>query len=877
MDRLGKNFAHWIAILSIAIGLFSFQHSANASDATQQLQSAVHRLSARLATDKNEEGWRRYLLLNILETQSAKGEQADLMLLQTIHQRFASGAAGLNHPVFADVRKSLARQINSLSSSSVGDLRQAIANAGSQYRSATITQMTDYRDQLSVELDSLQHYYRSELSSYKRAQAFYTLHLDELTEFLGEIEFELAPEFSVGKMNSIIADVKEKLDEVEKKIDALPFTDEEDSPTPDDDSDQELSLEPPSPDDSGDTVSDLEKEQKTLEDRISELNTQRKSILKKDLPRQRRRLEIYNKLRNYEIGFETAAKDYGDPYFVSTRLAFVRFMRSYRYGTEDNLQEDFLKKLDELTDAMEDFESTSSRESIGEVGAAVEWLQDAGQVPQLITAIRSRYSLPNFYLSISSNLINQVASQTVRETRRLNENIDGRLARGHITTVGHALIELQNDPNQIHASLRLLADINTSTYLQQGKVKVYVDVNGQAEGRRSIFANVGGLYANGPSVAANMNSQFLGTNSNLNLVNRVASKQFYENQPKADVGAAARVKKEVVEQFSNQTDEPIRNGKEAFAKAKKKARNASNYIPELYAYSQTEKIVVVGKKTSKSTLAAPDNPAQVGVYSDVQIRVHDSMLNNYVEPIFAGKKFTADELKKELEGLLGTTPGAFKPAQSEDGDETGDEDDEEEAAADKEEAEQFSITFADVRPIQFEFEENSFAVVVSGKRFSQADNRINEGMKIVLRFRISRDGAKIVLARDGKAEIEFLDPESKSAKAVAFRSFLDGQLNPKEGGDDQIKVDLPTDLIPFEKIEALKDSDVSKSLVLSQCRIEGGWFYLGWVYVPGRHEGSSYTMSLDLPAIWNEATIEQIESTYTPVGQPAARNFVPLR
>jgi hypothetical protein len=250
------------------------------------------------------------------------------------------------------------------------------------------------------------------------------------------------------------------------------------------------------------------------------------------------------------------------------------------------------------------------------------------------------------------------------------------------------------------------------------------------------------------------------------------------------------------------------------------------------------------------------------------------MLSNYVDPIFAGRKFSADELKQELEGLLGTTPGAFKPAENEA--DVGE--DEEATDEEEEEVEQFSITFADVRPIQFEFDDNSFAVVVSGKRFSQGDSRINEGMKIILRFRISREAGKIVLARDGKAEIEFLDPESKSAKAVAFRSFLDGQLNPKEGGDDQTKVDLPDDLIPFDKIEALKDSDVAKGLSLNQCRIEGGWFYLGWAYVPGRQDANSiYSMPLDLPAIWNEATIDQIESIYTPVGQPAAGNIVPLR
>ncbi len=811
------------------------------SDVTQQLQSAVHRLRARLATDQHAEGWRRYLLLNVLETQAAKGEQAEIPTLQLIYQRFNSGAAGLERTTFSDVRTLLACQIQNLSAAQVGDLQYAVVRAAGQFRPISIEAMTYYRDRAQIELDDLQKYYRREKTSSVRAEAFYDLQLDELTEFLDEIVFELAPEVSVGKIESMIRSVREELREVVKKIDALPFENNNKVP-------QDPVLDSPTPDDEL-SVDDLEKEQERLEKQVQELQSQRREIGKLDLPRARLRVATIRKLREFDDRFEIAAKKYGDPYFVSARLAFIRFSRAYTYGTADNLQEDFLQRIERLAEELPKLQFPDERVAAGNVGAALEWLENALQVPHLVTAIRARYSNPNAYVTVSSQLLNQIGSQTVRETRPLNENIDGRLVRGQLTSVGQVSLDLQNDPNQVHVSIRLQADVNSNTYLRQGKIYAYVDSSGQAEGRRSIFANIGGLFAGEPSAAAAANNCLMGTSSNCGLVGRIAQKQFDEQKSKSDTNASNRIRTELLEQFTSQTEKPLAEGQKTLREAQQKVRDKSNLIPEIYAYSQPDKVVLVGKKSSRSTLAAPDYPAFIPFYSDLQIRLNDSMLSNYIDPVFSGKTFTDKELATELESLLGSKPGALTPQGNNDGPPAEDE--------------SFSITFTNVRPVQFEFENGGFAVIVSGQRFAQGENDIRAGLKIVLRFKIMQVDGKLKLVRDGKAEIDYVDPDKKTPKVVAFRSFLDGRLNPKNPAD-QADVELPDNLLPVDQIDALKDGPIANGLTLNQCRSEGGWLYLGWSYVP---QGQFYSGPIDLPAIWNEATIEGLEPTYTPTGE----------
>ena len=152
-----------------------------------------------------------------------------------------------------------------------------------------------------------------------------------------------------------------------------------------------------------------------------------------------------------------------------------------------------------------------------------------------------------------------------------------------------------------------------------------------------------------------------------------------------------------------------------------------------------------------------------------------------------------------------------------------DEDDEEQ------EDESFSITFATTRPIQFEFENSTLGVAISGRRFLQGNKKINTGLKIGLRFKIKRVDGKLKLVRSGKAELDYVG--EKNTTAVAFRSFLYGKLNPEEGGE-QISIELPDNLLPIDQVEALKDNKLARGMTLVQCRSEGGWLYLGWNYTP---------------------------------------------
>ncbi|PCJ46885.1 MAG: hypothetical protein COA74_12575, partial [Gammaproteobacteria bacterium] len=87
----------------------------------------------------------------------------------------------------------------------------------------------------------------------------------------------------------------------------------------------------------------------------------------------------------------------------------------------------------------------------------------------------------------------------------------------------------------------------------------------------------------------------------------------------------------------------------------------------------------------------------------------------------------------------------------------------------------WQILFADKRPIQVEFDNHGFAIAITGAQFRQGRNRIRNGLRIRLKFKINRVDGQLILARDGKAEVEYMG--DKDGITVAFKNALEKQLN----------------------------------------------------------------------------------------------------
>lgn len=812
-----------VAFCIASIG--SWGRATMASDTTQELLNAIARMNVQLGSGTTADGWRRFLQLNRLESQAAKGEQADLQTLIQLHRLFESATANARYVPFDEVKYALANQIQSLNSARAQNLDSLLQEAGSKFQPITVAMIEQQRDRLRHELEQLRAFFAAQPYHEKKAAAYESLKLTDLEALLSEMEFELAPELSEGKVNSRINELRQQLRRVTEQIDAIP-----------DDANQ-------------DELAGLQAQETALNQEIAQWNEKRNEVRRGDLNRKRKRVDYLRRLFEFEDRFIKATPDLGDPFTTSANFALEKFSRLYGLGTEDNLQEDFQRRIERLGTDLKRLENPLDRRAYGVVGNSLEWLDHAAQVPQLTMAIRAKYSMPNAYVHVSHHFLNRLGSRPVNQSQPVCDEVDGKPVRGMAYTTGVVSFDFIADPDQAHISIRSLNQINSNTQLEQGPLTIFVQAQGQAEARRSFVANIGGLNEDTPYGAAFMDAQLCGTSSQCNIINRVVAKKFGEAKSNSDVTAASKVRRQLMERFTTESNKALNEARETLGRMKASSLNYYSAMPAFYLHTNSDQIRMVGKRHSRWNLGAPTVPPVAGHPYDIDMRIHDSLMSNYIEPYFRGKTFTNDELAAELKRLLKSDESLLAP-EPKDGEPVNDE--------------PFSITFSNVRPIQFEVDNSRIAIVVSATRFTRDNQTINAGLTITLRFKIVEMQGDLYLMRDGKADLDYIEGQEKNAELVAFRSILNSKLNPE--GQEEVRTKLPANLLPLEQFPALRDRPVAKEMKLAQCRMEAGWLYLGWNHVP---QGSLSNRSVDLPAIEAPATARLSDTEYY---VPSARN-----
>ncbi len=832
------------------------------STAPVDLQMAVNRMNQWLRGSKNEAGWRRYLHLNQLDAECALGEYGQVATLQKVLERFSGNVEGLETPEFNDVRVALSQQVALLSENHTFRIADAIRDAVTKYRRISIADLEVARNTAAYELRLLKKYFRNTMNSRPRAYLFYKLKLDEQIEYLEGLKFELPPEVSAGKTRSMIRDVQEQLDTVQKKIDAMPIDEdyEEDEDKDDEDATktsvnkgdktggernsvlQSPILLPPGPDDGKETLKELEERAATLKSRIRELKQIYRDLRADDADRVARRTEVLNQLADFNKCYDEVADDRFDPWFVSTALAAEHFNFLYFYATDDNLQEEFLRRIGELSELLQESPDLSDRTAHGKAGKLLQWLESAGQVPQLVSLIRREHSRPNIYASVSSSLINAMVAEgttSVSRRQRVKEVFFGRIVRGTADVDGNVSVTLNPDPHQINLAIHLLGSITSRTYSRERKWCINASAAGSFWARRQFVASLRSIEASEVESDANMSSSFGGISSNLHLVQRKAAETFAQQKARNDAESARRTKVQVTDGFVASTDEALKNGQDGIAALGDRLDEFAKHIPPLFVRTRHDRIELVGRKTNQGSLASPSAPRHHGRQDEIAASVHETMITNFLDPVFAGKTFTNAELRAEVQERFGFE--LSEPDNSGDQAEENDEADDVKAT----EAEDFSITFARVRPIQLEFKDNQLAVIVTGRRFAQGARAIRAGLRFRLAFRIVRQGGTLKLVRVGDTEVEYTDPDKKDAKLVAFRSFIEKRLNRTTETKDGVA--LPDNLIPPAMV---KDRPLAQSLILNTLRLDDGWLYVGW------NRSTGYVS--DLAGIWDEGTLSHV-------------------
>jgi len=745
--RRGRLAAGLAVLALFCLSNLALSNHANGSDTAIQLQTSVARMKDWLGTSSAAEGWRRYLLLNTLETQAALGDRADIQTLNEVLSRFQSGAPGLDHSGFQDVRRDIEEHVRHLAQVRVGDLETALVAAKDQFRPLDLEAVLRRKEDALYHLQALEKNYQTRLAEPERSEAVNALQLGASIETVKAVD-----------PAQVLADG--------------------------------LAAE------TGDAAADQ--------------------------ARQAARNQAISQLRGHVQKFDESARERFDPWFGSAQLALDRYFRVLFYASDRNLKQGYERQLQTLSETLPLLADPQERRAAGVAGNAVGFLDFAGQVPELVTALRMKYSQPNFQGVIKEDFLNRAMGRDVPETRPVREVILGRLIQGTSYTDTNVSFDLQDDPNQVSLSIRALGTIRSDNFTKQGPVTAYSGSTGVFEARRHVFANLGGFYANAPYAAANLQSEFRGTSCKLKVVNKLAHKTYVRDRELSQSIGAGRAEDRILNQFGQQTNESLSQPRQRLNQAITRMNEYSRLVPDLFLSSRSEAVVVNAKRADAFRLGSPRSAPEFAVPSDVQLRLHESLLSNYLDPFFAGRTLTNEDMAKQAEKLLDRVPEAFVSK--------GDDD-------------RWSITFAPIQAVQANIEDNRVILAINGRRFSQADREMRAAMIIRIAYRVVQRDGKVLLERDGQVTVDYEDPADESARTLAFKTFLTDKLNSADAADEGIV--LPANLLPTDRVKELEDSEIARQMQLVEFTADDGWLKLGWHYA----KNGSYASSVYTPAI----------------------------
>ncbi len=719
---------------------------ARSQDTSLDLMLQSNRLRAWLAVSDQAEGWRRFLLLNQLETQATRGWQADPVTLANILDRFNSPQPGLEHPYFATTAQALAAHLAQLKLPvSAGDA--ALANAAAAYSPVDQARLEQEIASLQQEIGYAQTYYAQHPSAPDSPQA--SLKLDALAQLLARLD--LNP--------SVAAD--------SQKVDGLPTIETSSRPG-----------------------------------RSSSIAADKQADLRE--------------LQTHLVAFGAIAPALSDRFFPILHRQLSRVTFQYGQFADNNAQAVFERRLRDLQTSYDKVKSTGDQHAQAELALTLGWFDVTGQSPELVRALRRELAQPNVRFSVGGKFIQAVAQRpATNQQRPVDEIILGRRILGTACVSNQVHIDLIDDPNQAHISIHLRGTIHSDNYTRQGPVTAFSKSDAPIEGRRSILGNVGGITEYAPYVAAKVDSTFAGVDC-IPLVEKIAYKQYLKDKYASEAIAARRTENRVIDEFAQQTDEAIQQGKLRMRQSFQENQSRLGKVGALCVHTSSDRLHGFGVQSDTFQLAAITPPSDVSAEQDVVVQIHESALDNFIEPYLARQTIRNTEIAGKIEQLTGRPPENFA-------DQSG---------------ENWSITFPPTRPVQVAFQDNRISVTLVGNRFTRDDRPVNEPMAIRIPLKIVNDQGTLRFVRDGKITVDFVSEDVPAVSVTAFRSFLEDVLNKSvqdqtqkpAAGDPSSELRLSENLLPLDRFE---DRRIPQDLKLTVFRAEQGWLTAAWQYLPG--------------------------------------------
>ena len=451
--------------------------------------------------------------------------------------------------------------------------------------------------------------------------------------------------------------------------------------------------------------------------------------------------------------------------FVQVREMLGRYIDALRYGSNP---EGTLKTLNEL---LTNLGEVLNKPALGadternrQIGTALWRLHGSRQAKDLISAIRDAYARPNLNVHVHESLVNKLLGRAVAEPSPVDECLLGTRVLGDACLTGQVSGDLQPNSNGVSLLVHLGADFSSNNIGHNRGVLVRSTGAAFVNASKLIVFNPFGslsrptIHSQPTSVSAPLSSHIFSIEHRLRLVRRIASKKAAEMQPAANAIGQGRLERRIARQFDEQIESQL-------AQANGRLSTLNQQPPELTrlgiphpswsVFSTGESVEVSVTESSAYQLSAAQPCPLAKPHSGVVIEAHQSVITNLTDMVLGGRIIRNEDLDDLAQQFLGRVPDElWNEVQSD---------------------EPWSITLAQYRPFEVEFDDGFVKVAMRAVDFKKGDRGLNQPTTITAKFLPVRAGNSVYLERQGDVDIQLA--QERGLGVVTMRAFMKSKFD----------------------------------------------------------------------------------------------------
>ena len=395
-----------------------------------------------------------------------------------------------------------------------------------------------------------------------------------------------------------------------------------------------------------------------------------------------------------------------------------------------------------------------------DLGQWIWWLSASDQAPWIVGGIRNRYNHRNFYVDVSSDLINSFVRRPVNSVDDLRETVRGTSIRGTARTQGEMTASTQDSQTSLKVLLHFDGMVAADAVGVNGPATIHSSSATYIIADKPIWFDERGATTGPAVIRAGTRTQIHDVEAFGPIIQQIAEGQVEMEKSDAEYEASQRSAKRFAAELQKRVLETIGDLNERYVEVRHTWGEMRLLPDSLVIMSDRAGGQLQGRFASGTQVSPSPLPPILRDTSDLTVRIHQSAINNLLASMLTGAeihKADMDAVRERLNVGNLDLSGLLDARNNDEG-----------KSDESSEAGDWSILFPTARaPMEVKVEQLPKVVdgqptgdmdqwirfFIYGERYGRNRNGRSTGsaQPIIVSYKITTCGGRIVLLRDEKS------------------------------------------------------------------------------------------------------------------------------